>query len=257
MSTSWFITNALAAVLLPPLSLVVLGLIGWRISRRFRKFGLAMIWLSVVLLIGLSTEAGSRLLIRPLEARSLPVTDPAKSGAQAIVVLGGGRLFAAPEDHGRDQPSTEVLARLRHAARLQRMTGLPILISGGAPDSSGESEAEVMRRSLKEDFRAEVRWLEDTSENTAQNARLSYKQLSSVQITRILLVTDAIHMPRSQETFRRAGFDVVPAATAYRSMKSPTAADWIPTGKDLRYSHYALHEWIGLVWYRLRYGLLD
>ena len=257
MSTSWFVTNALAALLLPPLSLVILGLAGWRISRRFPKTGRVTICLSIALLVVLSTEAGSRLLVKPLEARSLPVIDPVNSGAQAIVVLGGGRLYAAPEDNGHDQPSSEVLARLRHAARLQRATGLPILITGGAPDSSGESEAAVMKRSLEEDFRAKVTWIEDSSKTTAENARFSLKQLEKSQIKRILLVTDAIHMARSQETFRRVGFDVVPAATAFRSTKSPTMGDWIPTGKDLRYSHYALHEWIGLVWYRIRYGLLD
>ncbi len=257
MNTSWFITNALASLLLPPLSLVILGGVGWYLSKRFRKSGIALIWVSIILLIGLSTEGGSRFLIQPLEQQSLPVVDPKTSGAKAIVVLGGGRLFAAPEYQGRDQPSSEVWARLRHAARLQRLTGLPILVTGGAPDSSGESEAMVMTRALKEDFRAEVKWIEDASNNTAENARYAHKQLAVSSVERILLVTDAIHMVRSRETFRRAGFDVVPAATAFRSMKPPTPGDWIPTAKDLRNSHYALHEWIGLVWYRIRYGLLD
>lgn len=257
MSTSWFITNTFAAVLLPPLSLVILGALGWLISRRYPRTGWLTVCLAVLFLIGLSTEAGSRLLIKPLEAQSLPVIDPSNSDAQAIIVLGGGRLFAAPEDKGRDQPSPDVLARLRHAARIQRQTGLPILVTGGAPDASGESEAEVMKRVLQEDFGAKVRWTESSSDNTAENARFSYQQLEKAQIKRVLLVTDAIHMARSIETFRRVGFVVTPAATAFRSTKTPTLADFIPTGKDLRFSHYALHEWIGVVWYRLRYGLLD
>lgn len=141
MSLSWLITNAVASFLLPPMSLVLLGLIGALLLRRHRKTGVTLVTLAVLLLLGLSTSAGSRLLVKPLEDRYVPVPDPKASGARAIVVLGGGRDILSPEDADRDRPSTDTLMRLRHGARLHRQTGLPLLVSGGNPDGQGESEA--------------------------------------------------------------------------------------------------------------------
>jgi len=251
MSISWFLTNLLAAFLLPPLSLVILGCLGWWLAKRFRLAGNAIVIASIALLLVLSTGAGSRLLVTPLENRSLPVPNPKMVDAKAIVILGGGRSFAAPEDGNRDQPSTQTLARLRHGARLYRMTGLPILVSGGAPDRGGESEAAVMARALREDFHIPVRWLEDTSENTAQNAAHAATMLREAGIDRALLVTDAIHMPRAMQIFSKTGLTVMPAATEFRSRKPLSVADFIPSAGGLQTSHYALHEWIGMVWYRL------
>ena len=254
MSISWLITNLLAAFLLPPLSLVMLGGAGWWLSRRFRWAGRALIMTSIVLLLGLSTGAGSRLLVAPLENRSLPVPNPKMVDAQAIVILGGGRSFAAPEDGERDQPGAQTLARLRHGARLQRLTGLPVLVSGGAPDRGGESEAAVMARTLREDFKIPVRWIEDTSENTAQNAAHAATILREAGIDRVLLVTDAIHMPRAMQIFSKTSLAAIPAATEFRSRKPLSAADFIPSAGSLQTSHYALHEWIGMVWYQLRHS---
>lgn len=253
MSLSWFFTNLIAAFLLPPLSLVVLGLLGWRLSKRFRRAGQAIVAVSVLLLLVLSTGAGSRLLVAPLENRSLPVPNPALVDAQAIVILGGGRSYAAPEDANRDQPGAQTLVRLRHGARLYRLTHLPVLVSGGAPDRGGESEAAVMARVLREDFQIPVRWTEDTSENTAQNALHAATQLREAGIKRVLLVTDAIHMPRAMEMFSTTGLSVIPAPTDFRTRAPLSAAAFIPGGAPLQSSHYALHEWIGILWYTLRY----
>lgn len=253
MSLSWFFTNLMAALVLPPLSLVVLGLLGWRLSKRFRLAGQIIVGLAVLLLLILSTSAGSRLLVAPLENRSLPVANPALVDAQAIVILGGGRSFAAPEDGDRDQPGTQTLVRLRHGARIYRLTHLPVLVSGGAPDRGGESEAAVMARALREDFQIPVRWTEDTSENTAQNAAHAAKQLREAGIQRVLLVTDAIHMPRAMQIFSTTGLSVIAAPTDFLSRKTLSAEDFIPNPRFLRHSHYALHEWIGMLWYKLRY----
>ncbi len=257
MSLSWLITNAVASFLLPPMSLVLLGLIGALLLRRHRKTGVTLVTLAVLLLLGLSTSAGSRLLVKPLEDRYVPVPDPKASGARAIVVLGGGRDILSPEDADRDRPSTDTLMRLRHGARLHRQTGLPLLVSGGNPDGQGESEAVVMARSLDEDFRVKTRWIEDSSDNTAQNASHSAAMLKQAGVHRILLVTDAIHMQRAEQIFLRAGLEVVPAPTAFRKRGPLTPASYIPNAGALKDSHYALHEWIGAVWYRFRYGLLD
>ncbi len=254
MDTAWFITNALASLLLPPASLLLIAGFGAAIARRRRRTGFTLMVLAAMLLLALSTSAGSRLLVAPLEQRVLPIADPQDSHAQAIVVLGGGRVADAPEDAGRDQPSPATLVRLRHGARLARLTGLPVMVSGGKPDRDGDSEAVVMARVLREDFGVPVRWLEQTSDNTAENALHAALQLDKEDLQRILLVTDAMHMPRAMRAFAGAGFKVVASPTNFRARRPLDAASFLPKAAELEASSYAIHEWIGLLWYRLRYG---
>jgi uncharacterized SAM-binding protein YcdF (DUF218 family) len=254
MSPNWILTNAAAALLLPPMSFVMLALCGLLVARRFRRQGIAIMLLALAFLLVLSTGAGSRWLAGPVEQRSLPVLPVAGSGAQAIVILGGGRLHAAPGEQGRDIPGPQTLLRLRHGAQLQRQTGLPVLVSGGSPADTGQSEAAIMARSLREDFGVPVRWLEEQSENTAQNASMAAQILRQAGITRVALVTDAIHMPRAQAIFIRSGLEVVAAPAAFVSQKKWSIGDGIPTAAALKVSHDVLHERLGLLWYALWHG---
>jgi len=202
----------------------------------------------------LSTWAGAQLLVTPLESRSSPLASPFKTQAQAIVVLGGGRKLHALEYDGKDIPSDATLHRLRYAAKLYRETHLPILVTGGSPDGSDGSEAAVMAQILKEDFAIPVKWLEENSNNTSENARFSAQILKNEKISRIILITDAIHMPRSQNIFSKMGLDVVAAPTMFSRKANLTAFDFFPSNGGLSSSSYALHEWIGLLWYAAIHG---
>jgi uncharacterized SAM-binding protein YcdF (DUF218 family) len=251
MSSAWLLTNALAALLLPPLNLLILCAAGILVRRRLPRAGTAIALLSLALLVMLSTNAGARLLISPLEAMTPPLISPASARAQAIVVLGGGRRRNAPEYQSQDVPRATVLARLRYAARLHRQTGLPMLVTGGSPEAYADSEAELMARVLTDDFNTPARWVEGDSDNTAQNAQYSTAILRQAGVSRILLVTDALHMPRSERIFNQAGLDVTAAPTNYLGQGALIAADLIPGGGALSDSHFAMHEWIGLLWYRM------
>jgi uncharacterized SAM-binding protein YcdF (DUF218 family) len=252
MSASVLAIKVLSALLLPPLSLILLCAIGLWLRRKRPCAGLALSGVALTALAAMSTLAGALLLLTPLENRSPPVISAQDSGAQAIVVLGGGRLLNAPEYSGRDMPSHQTLMRLRYAAKLHRKTGLPLLVSGGAPEGAGEPEAVLMARSLAEDFAVPVQWIEDRSFDTAQNAAFSAPLLMQADVRRILLVTDGVHMPRSRAVFERAGMEVIPAPTALWSHAPLTPIDFLPSGEGLRRSHYALHEWIGIAWYRYK-----
>jgi uncharacterized SAM-binding protein YcdF (DUF218 family) len=147
--------------------------------------------------------------------------------------------------------------RLRAAARLQRQTHLPVLVTGGAPDGQGESEAVLMARSLKDDFGVEARWVEGDSINTYQNASLSAQLLRKENIQQILLVTDAIHIPRARLAFEHAGLRVAPVPSQFVASDDFQLARFITNAQSLKNSYYAIHEWLGLLVYRLRYAVTD
>ena len=179
MSTSVLATNAIGALLLPPLNLILVGAAGLLLRRP--RLSLALGSGALALLVVLSTPAGALLLAAPLEKRTAVLVPSRHADAQAIVVLGGGRISNAPEYQGQDIPTNQTLARLRYAARLQRQSGLPLLTTGGMPDGMGESEAEVMARVLREDFSTPVQWMEGRSNNTAESAQFSARLLKQAE----------------------------------------------------------------------------
>ena len=182
---------------------------------------------------------------------ALPVSAPIDAAglrrAQAIVILGGGSYYAAPE-YGGDTVSRASLERLRYGARLARESKLPLLVTSGAP-YGGRAEAESMRDVLEQEFGTRVRWVETLSRDTAENARFSAPILKAAGIDRIALVTHAAHMPRSAALFAREGLEVIAAPTGFRTPSPSSIEDWLPRG--LGRSREALHEHLGIFYNRL------
>lgn len=251
MNTSWAVNLAIGTVLLPPLNLILLCALGICMRSRWPRFGLALSALALILLAVISTRVGASWFIAPLENLNPPLVSARAVQVQAIVVLGAGRISNAPEYGAQDIPGPMALQRLRYAASLQRETGLPLLVTGGRPDGSSESEAVIMARVLQHDFSVPVQWREERSNNTAENAQFASRILRAAGIRRILLVTDAMHMQRAKLAFQQTGLEVVPAPTIFTSSARMTLADFLPMG--LRDASYAMHEWLGLAWYSVRH----
>lgn len=245
---NWLYTNIVSTLLLPPLNLLLLLLLGLLLLKRKRTLALFMLSVGIVSLWILSTPWVGKHLLQTLE-QTQPV---AEARAEAIVVLGAGRYANAPEYSGRDTISLVALERLRYAARLARQTGAPILTSGGNPEGTAISEGQLMKISMEEDFQLPVKWVEDRSDSTADEARECWRILSGHHIRRIYLVTHAWHMPRSVTVFHKAGFEVVPAPTGYTTSSKVTVLTFMPSAKGLSQSSQAIHEWIGMLWYRLK-----
>lgn len=245
---SWLITNLVAAFLLPPLNFLVLLAIGCSLLHTvYAKLGQQLVWIAAAVLYAFSTPLVGNALLASVET---PYSKPAFAQAQAIVVLGGGVYHDAPE-YGEDTVRSYTLERLRYAARLQRESRLPVLASGGSPEGD-EAEAVAMWKTLRSDFGIETRWVEITSMNTGESARNSYAILEPFGITRIMLVTHAWHMPRAKAAFEKAGFAVVPAGTVFSVNADFSLLDLIPSAGGLMNTRLALHEMIGMAWYRIK-----
>lgn len=247
---TWFTTNLINEFLLPPLNLLLVGLIGLFLVRTRPRLGrvllvgaLALLWLCATPFVA---DGAIHLLVAPIKS-----VNPATQPADAIIVLGAGTYFSAPEYGGMDTVSGLTLMRLRYAAKLQRKTGKPILVSGGKPSGNGTSEAQQMKSVLEKDFNVPVHWTEDASNNTLEDAHLSFKILHNAGINHIYLVTDAWHMPRSVIAFQSAGFNVTPAPLPFTSPKLDISS-FIPSAEGLINARIFMHEMIGLLYYRLK-----
>ena len=247
---AWLVTNLIAAALLPPLSLVLLLVAGLILNRRRPRLAMSLILLSTAALYALSTPWVGGLLLKTLEISS-PLNPATLRTADAIVVLGGGRRIAAAE-YGSDTLNGISLERLRYAAHLHRACGLPILVSGGKPGGGTLSEGQIMKHVLQSEYKVPTRWIEGAALTTWDNAQLSAPLLQAQQVQHIVLITHAWHLRRAVPLFEAQGFSVVPAGIQFSSTRLDSILDLLPTPAGLRDSTFALHEWLGILWYKLR-----
>ena len=133
------------------------------------------------------------------------------------------------------------LERVRYGARVARLTGLPVLVSGGSP-WGGESEAKLMREALEREFAISVRWAEDRSRNTHENALRSAEILRVAGIHRVVLVGHAFDMPRATAEFADQGIEIIKAPTGIPAWDFDAPLLFVPSFAGLEGSYYALYE---------------
>lgn len=244
-------------LLMPPGVLLLALLVAWWLRKRSPRvaascFALALggLW---VMSLPVAVEWSARLLESEPALAEARWADLAQQ-VDAIVVLGGGREQGDPA-WGGDQPSPLALERLRYAARLAKASGVPLATSGGLHYGLPPSEAALAAQVLRRDFGVAVRWQEEASRTTWENATHSAELLHKDGVRRVLLVTQAWHMPRARWCFEQAGFQVLAAPVGFLGVANGRpAGGWLPEGKALWQSSLLLNEALGLLIYPLAYG---
>lgn len=240
----------MSALALPPALPLLAAGAGVLLALRHRAAGLALAALALTSLWLLSCHAVAIRLSTTLlpVVQALPASGLKPGQAQAVVVLGGGVLPQAPE-YGQAQPNAYTRARLTYGRWLAQRAQLPMAFSGGlgwaASGTGADTEGAVARRWAAE-HGATLRWVDDRSRDTRENAAQMARLLQRDGVRRIALVTDAWHMPRARQAFERAGFEVVPAPVGFALPRERTVLEWLPSAQGLLVSRAVLREWLGL-----------
>jgi uncharacterized SAM-binding protein YcdF (DUF218 family) len=232
-----FFKSLARTLILPPSGLLLVAVVGLLLYRRRPKLGGALVVVGVVSLWIVATPWVANGLQRMVE-RYPPLDLSQPVNAQAVVILGGGTVRFAPEYAG---PAAEfqTLERLNYGAFVAHRTSLPVLVTG----SGGEADA--MRATLLRDFGIAVRWFENRSGDTFENARYSARLLRADGITRIILVTNSTHEWRAVQEFRSAGLEVVPAPVGTLQPVKLNAMSFVPSVEGMSRSHAAVYELLG------------
>jgi uncharacterized SAM-binding protein YcdF (DUF218 family) len=241
----------LLSVVMPPTGFVTLLIIGLLLRGRWYRTGRRLTWVAAICLLLFSLPIVSYSALVALET-DLPMTPPADHLPQAIVVLGAEINRSAQNGTVEFRPGLLTLDRLRSAAALHRETGLPILATGGVSIGQTPAVGLVMQQSLRDDFQTPARWVEWKSYDTWENARYSAEILRAAGITSVYVVTHAWHMKRALVAFRDTGLIVTAAPTPLDNMNEPDLGDFMPRASIWQTGYYAMHEWIGLLYYRFR-----
>ena len=236
--------------LVPPAVLILLAVVSaW--ATLFRPHvGVAFAIIATTLLYLAALPVIATAMIEEVEIKTPAKPDFSK--AQAIVVLGGG-IHPGDGEKVPDTLGPWSLERVVLAAQAYRQLKLKVAVSGGQVAGAHASEASLMKTALETQFSVPVTWVDDQSRTTYENAVFTAKLLKADNVTTIVLVTQAWHMRRALWSFERAGLHAVPypAPLTYDEVDRP--ADYLPSIGALERSYHALHEAIGLAYYRLRY----
>lgn len=239
----------LKKLVMPPVCLFLLGAVGLACLRFRPRLGKWLLGIAAATLLVLCTPFVSTALLRSLQAEPLDL-ESVGPDVGAIIVLGADFVPWTPDyDHSTVGPLS--LERLRYAARLHRQTQIPILVSGGVLETGGPPLSSSMKDALVNDFGVDVRWMERRSRTTRENAQMSAELLLAEGIERALLVTHSWHMPRAQASFETTGLEVIPAPTNFRFWPEWDHDAVLPSSRALLDSSYAIHEWVGRLWYAL------
>ena len=254
----------LTALVMPPLPFLVLASIGAFAMARHRRPGLVLVMVSVAAMwIGATTGVGDWLSRKAIDAPALSSADIAalRTAARsripgrtpvAVVVLGGGLEPHAPEYDGTNL-SPWSAERLRYGLWLGRRLEAPVAFTGGvgwAQKQGLEPEADVAARLAANDYGRPLRWTENASRDTRENANNTVALLRQAGVEQIVLVTHGWHMERALKAFREAaarqrGMLVTAAPMGLATKSDGGIVDWMPTSDGFTQIRQLCREWLG------------
>ena len=252
-------------VLTTPIVWVLLLLLtGLSLLREVRKqsrfkLGWYLLVIGFSILFFLSLKPVSNFLVYPLEYQYQFPSSELLSNIDMIVILGGGVIPALGQhkDLKNAQASGATYSRLFNGVRIFKNSNAKMLMLSGAGEVSGsESNAEVMKRLAMELGIPEDKIItEVNSRNTYEHAIWFKKIFPNIENMKIGIVTSALHMPRTVQAFKNkiSQDAIIPIPVDY--IYSPlqyTIEIFIPSINTFVKSSYAIHEWIGIIWYYLR-----
>lgn len=251
MDTAFFLASKAVGLALRVevwvLLLLILGL--WRPWARLT---------ALVLVCVLTLFPVARPLLHWLETQS-PPRPALPATVDGIIVLGGGEDFAAFAVHGMPGVNGAGERLIAGAELALAHPGARLIFTGGIggvrgalgrADHTGPARmTEALWVSLGVDpARIEV---EDRSRTTSENARLLHDDIAPQPGQTWILVTSAWHMPRSLDTFQRAGWDgIVPWPVDYRAA-GPEVGVGVDLAGHVQDFNIAIKEVVGALGYRL------
>ncbi len=254
MTLRWFLWS-----LLSPSQLLAYTLLG----------GVVLLWLGRVraarwllgiagvggLLVGLLPTA--ILLANLLETR-FPQPD-LPSHVDGIILLAGAERGAASEAYGQPQLGSgggryaTALALARHYPQARVVfTGGPRVEPGRGALGTQSAVAERLFADLGLDPNRVV-W-EEGSADTCISGQRTRELLQPGPDERWVVVTSAMHVPRTMACFRGAGWPVgtlIAQPADYRTVRGVPNQESLRVARNLVLFDEATHEWLGLLFYRL------
>lgn len=240
-------------VLPPGIFVLILAFFGWmQFRKKNYETGTDSLFVGFCIW-ALSISPVSNSLMKGLES-SFPI--PHKIDGDVIILLGAGLNENVTDLTGTGFPDGDMLGRIITATRLQRRLNIPVIIASGKVYPEGEAGAPVDRR-IMIDLGVDPTNIivEKKSRNTYENAQFSSRICQDLGYKKPILLTAAYHLKRAQMAFQTTGLATIPFP-AYRFSSDNPVFFWrcfLPSHNSFETSCVAIREYLGLLYYMLRY----
>ncbi len=258
-----FMIKKIISQCLSPVPLIIIFILAGLFYLWFTKkqvWGKLLVSFGFIVLLLASNRQVSDRIIGYLESSYMPrdiqlYDDSSDTGermpVQFIVVLGGGHT-PNPDFPVSSQLSDTSMVRLIEGIRMYRKyPGSKLILSGGSVFTPVPNA--VIMAGVAQDLGVDEDdiILESESKDTLDEAIL-IKPL--VRDEQFILVTSAAHMPRSMAMFKKQGMNPLPfpAGHMFLPVKNMIPLDVFPDSHHLKKSSRAVHEYLGIIWARLR-----
>jgi len=224
-------------------------------EKRKRSFFLT----GLILLLLLTNDAVFQGVVHWWEPDPVTIKDLKKNEYDFIILLGGYSNFQTAMGKSEYQLELKGGNRLITTLNLYKKgIGKKIILTGGSGKLLGEKygEAEYVAPFLKTlGLPDSALIVENKSRNTWENAIFSKQIVDSLQKNAsCLLVTSALHMPRSKACYDKAGLKTTIFPTDYYRQKHDSLLNLFfePSSSKLYAWEALLHEWIGVITYKIK-----
>ena len=252
------LVKSLATPIVWVMALLILGLVLTRHLRKERRFriGWFVMLLGVLLLLSLSLRPIANILVYSLECQYRPASSEILKTLDTVVVLGAGS-YPSGGLRTEAELSGATYSRLYNGVKAFKQSDANLLALCGGSIGDPECDAEVMKAvAVYMGVPSDNILTETQSNNTMENAVRLAALLPAGKRKCIGFVTSATHMLRAEKVFRKQfpEYKIVPVPTNYMYDKTVWSINQaIPSAGAFEQGTIAIHEWIGILWYSIRY----
>ena len=236
---------------LPGFFILLWGIITFYLLFKTKDFYIKIIAVFALLLMFITFSGfGVKILLFPLE-NYYANENFSRMKEYPVVVLGGGIHYNIPGEKG--ELSSHSLERLVKGYKVQRNLKTKIVYTGGvAVGQQSISEADIAAKWLEDMGVASEKIIkEDKARTTYENGVYIKKWMEKSETKNIYLVSSAVHMPRSAAVFDKLNIDFIPVISSYLYNHKLSWLDYLPNRSALNANLAAVHEWLGLIWYKI------
>ncbi len=236
---------------------LILVFFGLSLVTKNKKWKKRLQWTALGLFLFFSTPFIYDFFILLWEKPAIPISSLQGTYDIAVVLGGTTDVEREPKDRLFFQPGGA--DRITHAINLYKAGKVKkILFTGGNPrlfENSERDNSQVLGFYVMCGVAPEDIIIESASRNTHENA-LFVKRLLEQRGGggRIILVTSAYHMRRSEACFRKVGLDITGFSTDFYSPKPQDRwrfESFIPSLVILDYWGRLIKEWVGYIAYMI------
>jgi uncharacterized SAM-binding protein YcdF (DUF218 family) len=213
--------------------------------KRTRSYARISMVATVVLYVLFGSGVVAHQLLEPLEGFYEPVTNPKSLGKVDSIIILTGHAASLTSISPPSWVNKSSAYRLMEAMYIKRSHPKARIIISGTLDSAKTTREVLISLGVE----SEDLFIDQGAPATYVSALNLSEMLESGE--NCVLITSAGHMHRSMLSLEKQGISCKPVPTEFYTSYQLSSFGYLPSPRNLNLSDLAVHEYIGIAWYKL------